>query len=580
MEADDKTMHLSIHTSGKAVEIDTPTGTNLADAILAAGFPLNLSCGGFGSCGRCGVVVRSGHFETTGAAVSPGGRTVASCMTTCGEGPAEIEIPPSALFARNGRILHDYRMPRIDRTPTVRVEETKGRHTVRARTTEGWKNLWATDDSPLPLYGLAVDVGTTTVASAIVDLTSGKILGHASMYNQQMQRAEDVASRIAFCRDEASVRLLHQLVIDHTINVLIEQHRADGNVDPERIVRIALAGNTTMMHLVAGLSPSGMGTVPFTPIATVFPTLLAGDLGIRAHVHAVVDLLPSSSAYIGADVVCDLLVAKLEQGPHPALLIDIGTNGEIVLATEHGLYACATAAGPAFEGAGLSHGCRAANGAIDHVHIGPDLDFRLDVIGGGAPCGLCGSAVVDFLAVARRRELLNEFGRLDCTRLKQCGRFAETMNHRGKVKACTLSERTVGGPEPITLSEADIEQVLKAKAAIQAGIRVLLEQRQIEPESLKRLVIAGGFGHYLNLDNAAAIGLLPGIDPSRIDVIGNGSLAGAIASLLDESILPQLEIIARRPSIVELNRIPSFQDHFIDALRLDAFHPAIEGDSV
>ncbi len=571
-------MRLVIHSGEKQVAVDAPAGTNLADVILAAGFNLNLSCGGFGSCGRCRIKVLSGRFTEAGIPIDPDRRTISSCTAECDGSPAEIEIPPSALISRSGRILQDYRLPRMTHAPTVRMETSGNRNTIRVKTSDEWETMEVTEGHPPPMLGLAVDIGTTTVASAIIDLHDGTVLHHAAMFNQQLRRGEDVASRIANCRDDPAVRTLHRLLIDETINTLIEQHRLEGNVDPKRIVRIAMAGNTTMMHLAAGVSPAGMGTVPFKPVALLFPTLKAGDLGIHAHSHAVVDLLPSASAYIGADVVADLLVAQLDQGPMPALLVDIGTNGEIVLATEHGLYACATAAGPAFEGAGLSHGCRATIGAIDHIRIGPDMEFHLDVLGGGAPRGLCGSAAIDFLAAARRRGLLNEFGRLDRALLGPCGRLTDTMNHRGKVGACILSERSAAGLDPITLSEADIEQILKAKAAIQAGINVLLEMRGIKPSSLKRLVIAGGFGHYLDLGNASAVGLIPAIDRSCIEVIGNGSLAGAIASLCDESILPMLAHIAVRPSVVELNRIESFQDHFIESLMLDAPPPDLQGD--
>ena len=549
-------MRLIIHTDGEPVSIEVPAGAQLADAILAAGIRINLSCGGFGSCRRCAVVIRSGAFSRNGEPLSPGTTEVLSCSIRCGEGTAEIEIPAAARIARSGRILQDYRMPPVAFKAAAALPPVS---------------------DPPPL-GLAVDIGTTTVATALVDLSNGTILGHAAMYNQQVFRAADVASRIAFCSDAAAVTTLQRLLIDQTINALINEYAAAGLATPERIVRVVMAGNTTMMHLAAGLSPLGMGSVPFTPKALVFPPLPARRLGLAVNEQAEAILLPSSAAYIGADVICDLFVARLEQGPLPALLVDIGTNGEIVLATETGLFACATAAGPAFEGAGLSHGCRAEDGAIDHLRIGPDLDFRLDVIGGGAPCGLCGSAVIDFLAAGRRCGLLNACGRLDCRKLEQSGRLAQTRNHRGMVNACILSERSATGPNPITISEEDIEQALKAKAAIQAGIHVLLEQCAIQPSALARLVIAGGFGHYLNLKNAAAIGLLPAIHPARIEVIGNGSLAGAIASLLDESLLPQFENIARRPSIVELNRIPSFQDHFIESLLLDAAHPASEGD--
>ena len=537
-------MQLTIQTGTSRLEVEAPVGTNLADVLTGAGLHLNLACGGHGSCLRCSVHVREGSFHITGKPVPVGGKTAwPSCRMSCGEGPAFIEVPASALGPAHGRILDDCLLPPHTFTPSTR----------------------AGIDAPL---GIAVDIGTTTVAAMLLDLAAGSVTGRASMYNQQIRRADDVASRISFCRDDAAVDLMRRLVAIDTVQVLIEELCRDAGVPPDRVTRIALCGNTTMMHLLAGLSPVTMGVVPFTPVMTRFPVRPARELDLRIHPDATADLLPSASAYIGADIVADLLASNLATGPQPALLIDIGTNGEMVLARDGKLFACATAAGPAFEGAGLSHGCRAGQGAIDHIRFDAALDLRIDVIGGGEPLGLCGSAVVDFLACGRRSGLLNEFGRFDRERLQACGRLTEVADEKGRSLACLLAERALGERGPVSISEADIAQALKAKAAIQAGVNTLMEVCDCRAEDLQRVVIAGGFGHFVDLANAIAIGLLPDVPEERIEIIGNGSLAGAALCLLDRSAAPALDRLAGLPEIVELNRVASFEDHFIEALML------------
>ncbi|MCP4677930.1 MAG: ATP-binding protein, partial [Deltaproteobacteria bacterium] len=429
-------MRLTIKTNEDCLEIEAPTGTNLADALTDAGLSINFACGGHGSCGCCGVHVRSGSFMLGGNPVVIDGQdTLPSCRIICDEGVAQIDVPASAIVLSRGRILENYNLPSHTFSPTVRIEQEQNGETttrlLRMLTDKGWRQTPLRDEASAVPLGIAVDIGTTTVAAVMLDLATGNILSRASLYNQQIQKADDVASRISFCRDDEAVEQMRKLIVDDTISVLIDDLCRDAGAASDRVLRIAFSGNTTMMHLLAGLNPTSMGSLPFTPVATQFPTQSASKLGFPVHSEAVADLLPSSAAYIGADIVSDLLVSSLTQGPKPALLVDIGTNGEIVLAADGNLFACATAAGPAFEGAGLSHGCRAAQGAICHICFDDQLDLRIEVIGGGEPLGICGSAVVDFLACGRRSGLLNEFGRFDKDKLEECGRLTEVQTDHG-----------------------------------------------------------------------------------------------------------------------------------------------------
>jgi uncharacterized 2Fe-2S/4Fe-4S cluster protein (DUF4445 family) len=322
-----------------------------------------------------------------------------------------------------------------------------------------------------------------------------------------------------------------------------------------------------MAHLFLGLDPASLGRVPFTPVIRRHPTYPAAELGLAAHPQAVVDVLPSISAYVGGDLVADLHVAHLMAAAVPTLLIDIGTNGEMLYAADGRISACATAAGPAFEGAGLACGGRAARGAIEHVDIAGDGQVRLGVIGGGHATSICGSGIIDFVAAARQQGFVNAVGRYDLDRVRAAGRYLDAPTCRGPSHAFVLAAGRAGG-ESVYVSEADLAQVLKAKAAIQAGLVTLLETRGARPEDLGRIVLAGGFARHIHLGRAKAMGLLPDLPDDRFENIGNGALAGAYHALIDAAALPAMEAAAGGPDVVELNLVPSFESHFIDALSL------------
>jgi uncharacterized 2Fe-2S/4Fe-4S cluster protein (DUF4445 family) len=378
---------------------------------------------------------------------------------------------------------------------------------------------------------------------------------------------------------------LQQAVIKSTIGPLIaEAIRSAGSALHGPITVITFAGNSTMLHLAAGVDPSSMGIAPFTPVFLEHRTMLAHEIGLALpsaaaavpghsaegaplSVDPVVHLLPGAAAYVGADLVAGILSSGLAYDPGPSLLVDVGTNGEIIFKHGDTLLGCATAAGPAFEGSRLTSGLRAGEGAISAINFtARPFAVHTRVIGDTKPIGLCGSAYIDFLADARRVGMLTPTGRFDRDYLHV--HVPPDCLRPGEDDGVMFRVARNSGQRDILVSETDVAALLQAKAAIAAGILTLLSHAGITPERVKTVYLAGGFGTRMNRENAMACGLLPGFNARQVQVVGNSSLAGALLALLDSSVIPELERIAKKMRIVELNLDPSFEDRYIDQLSL------------
>ncbi len=536
-------MPLHIQTGARRTSIAVDARPTLAQLLETAGIHLNLRCGSEGVCGGCRVLLGAGTFRTDGQTLTlPAGsqHEAFACQTHVISTDAEVTIPPASLLEQHGQIVSDFHAPQ---------------HIPQAA---------IASDAPL---AAAVDIGTTTVALVLLDPATGHILARASKYNQQIRKADDIASRISFCRTEQEVRVMQDLVIQQTINPLLEEACAAANVKVDRIQRFATAGNTVMEHLFLGLPVESIGRLPFNAVRHIHPACEAGALGLAMAPRGRVEVVPSVAGYIGGDITADIHAAHLLARGGESVLVDVGTNSEIVYALDGKLLACATAAGPAFEGAGLLHGRRAAHGAIEHVRCDAALHFQCDVIGGDKADGICGSGIIDFLAEAFRFGLLNAHGRYDVERLKRAGRYAHSQLGRGHSHACILvpAAESASG-HALVVTERDIEQVLKAKAATYAGLKTLLTMQGRSVREIPRFVLAGGFARHINLANAVTLGLLPDLPLDRFEVLGNGSLAGAYLALTDPAAMPAMEQLSHQPEVVELNRTPDFEDNFIDAL--------------
>jgi uncharacterized 2Fe-2S/4Fe-4S cluster protein (DUF4445 family) len=427
---------------------------------------------------------------------------------------------------------------------------------------------WARDPLiPEARYGVAVDIGTTTIALLLCDLATGRVMGEASAFNAQIRFGEDVLTRIQLCStDPKALGQLQRAVAVETINPLLQDACHQAGVAPSEVGGMTVAGNTTMLHLLAGVDPTPMGVHPFRPVFLEHRTYAPRDLGLEfgdgaAQVH----LLPGPAAYVGADLAAGMVATGLLYDDGPALLVDVGTNGEIIAKVGDRLIGCATAAGPAFEGAGLTSGTRAVHGAIERVRLRMDpFAAELGLIGATArPLGICGSAYVDFLWEARREGILRTSGRFTAA---FCARAGDAVQADAFGRKLRLHARGVSGP--VWISELDVARLLQAKAAIAAGISTLLHLLGTAPRDVKRLYLAGGFGLHLSLEHAIGCGLLPGFAVEQIQVVGNTSLGGAFLALHDRSLLEEMAVACRTMEAIELNLQPGFEDAYIDQLVL------------
>lgn len=423
-------------------------------------------------------------------------------------------------------------------------------------------------------YAVAVDIGTTTVCAQILDIavpraeqsrqkcrTEDRIKAESSDYNGQISYGEDVISRIMYAQKPEGLGRLQASVVD-TINRLIDEMAKQTAIDIDDVKQVVLAGNTTMTHLVLGLDPRYLMLEPYVPTANEVPIVRAERLGLRAGRNARTHLFPSVASYVGGDVVAGVLGSGMFQRDEVALLIDVGTNGEIVVGNREWLTCASCSAGPAFEGSGISSGVRAGRGAIEQVRINPStLEPMLLTIGRAKPIGICGSGLIDTLAELFEAGLIEQNGRIN-----RSARTERVRERQGlwEYVCCYAPETDIG--KDIVLTEADIDNLMRAKAAIYAGSRVLLENVGLDIHDIERVIIAGGFGHFIGLEKAKTIGLLPDIPDDRFLFVGNGSLLGARLACLSYGLGQEAKAIAERMTNIELSNSARFMDEFVAAM--------------
>jgi uncharacterized 2Fe-2S/4Fe-4S cluster protein (DUF4445 family) len=591
---------------GKRVEV--AAGTTLLEAAQKAGVAIASDCGGLGLCGQCQVVI-------SGVEVSPptedervllgeeglqAGRRLA-CRTHA-EGDVRVHVPEStrvgaqrlqlqselAEFSLEPLIdacavtadqpsLDDNRsdLERVQAAVRSAGHEATGADTavVGQISTVARANDWhlaaflrrseivgvcPTGSEPL---GLAVDVGTTKIGASLLRLADGEELALVGVVNPQISQGEDVISRLAYaCRNADGSRLLAQEVRE-AVDRLLGQAAEDAGVSREEIADISMVGNTAMTHLLAELPVRQLALAPYVPATAAPLDLKARDLELRAAPGAYVHVLPCIGGFVGADHVAAILAARLDQPEHTSLVIDIGTNTEIGLARPgQGLTSVSCPSGPAFEGAHISEGMRAASGAIEAVELteaGPSLKTVDD-----APAiGLCGSGMVDAVAELRRVDLINERGRFD----REDKRIRR---RRGDAEFLLVPADESGTGEDLAINQSDINQIQLAKGAIRAGLEVLLDDTGTAPEDVKEVIIAGAFGSFLRLRSALSIGLLPSLPNARYRQVGNAALAGARWALISRQARERAKRIARQTGYLELTTYPGFARRFASGMLL------------
>jgi uncharacterized 2Fe-2S/4Fe-4S cluster protein (DUF4445 family) len=413
-------------------------------------------------------------------------------------------------------------------------------------------------------FGLAIDIGTTTVAAQLVDLADGAVADTATSYNQQVRRGADVISRIDYARTPERQQELRALVLE-TLNALVSELTGAQGISSAAIRAAFIAGNTTMIHLLLGLPPRYIREAPYVPTVNPVPALDAASVGLAIHPRAVVCSAPGVGSYVGGDITAGLLTTDFLTNTRDVFLfMDIGTNGEIVIGNADWMVGCACSAGPAFEGSGIKCGMRASRGAIEQLEIGRDLaSVRYKVVGGGSPAGVCGSGLICLLGELFLRGVIDQAGRFNM----ETGGPRLVRTAQGRAFVIERGENTLSG-EDLLITEADIENLIRTKGAIYAACSLILENVGLAWDVVTRVYIAGGFGRYINVSDAVLIGMLPDLEPARFRYIGNSALTGAYIALLSRERRAKLAEIAAKMTYVDLSSDPRYMDSYVKALFL------------
>jgi uncharacterized 2Fe-2S/4Fe-4S cluster protein (DUF4445 family) len=607
------------------VSVDIDDSANLFKAVKAAGLYVLSSCGGKGNCGKCKVVIKEGNADSGKSrsflTVEEVDRRYALACLTRIKSDLTVEIPPESRMQAKHKIATGAKMDelinlmkfaggclesRIIRVyleinpPTIddnisdyerlrRALDEKGfdashlhmsymmlsklPHVLR----EGdWKvtvsvfNVTAVlevldifpGDATRTRYGAAVDIGTTTVVVYLVDMTNGHIIGTASSYNSQVKCGDDVITRIVYATERNGLSELQELAVGNVNSMLSEL--AEKNNIPRGIDYIVIAGNTTMMHLFYGVDPQFIREEPYIPAATFFPIIRGKSVGFQFDPQSIIYSIPNVASYVGGDITAGVLVSQIHKQDAVSLFIDIGTNGEIVLGNKDWLVTAACSAGPAFEGSGIKFGMRAMEGAIEEVEINPKtFEVNYQVIGDVKPIGICGSGMIDTIAEMYLSGVIDQKGKIrEEINSKRIRRGESGLEYvlAWRVESAINKE--------IVITEVDLDNLIRAKAAIYAGFSTLLSQMNMTFMDIGKLSVAGGFGRYIDVERAITIGMLPDLPVDKFQFLGNTSIMGAYYALLCDRLRHEAEEIARRMTYIELSVSRNFMDEYLSALFL------------
>jgi len=610
----ERQFRITFQPSGRSVFV--LPGTKIIEASGRAGININIPCGGQGTCGKCRIQITSEMKTSPGQIESDmfspeelkiGWRL--ACQTSV-QNDMTVYIPDESLIVTSQKILTKGRgIEQIKTQPAIRkiyvelAEPTRednqpdverlskqiGKYKLELEQLRKMPKLLRNNsfkgtavladhtlidlepgDTTNQCYGAAFDVGTSTIVSSLMNLCNGSEMEVTSGINPQVSYGDDVLSRIehasscADCLDQ-----LHTQIVA-SINKMIESMCQQKGIDREKIYEVVIAGNTTMEHLLCGIDPSSLGKVPFVPVHSKGMIFSARELGISVNHRGLVYVFPIIGGFVGGDITAGILVTKLTCEKSPYLLIDVGTNGEIVIVKDENIWAASTAAGPAFEGARISCGMRATHGAIEKVVF--DNDVRCSTIGNATPVGLCGSGLIDLAAELLKNGLLTTHGNLISddevpAQIPDAIKRRIRKNEDGQVEFLVY-EQTQGRKDlKVAVTQKDIRELQLAVGAIRAGIQIILRKTNTKVEDIENIFIAGGFGSFIRRTNAQRIGLIPKDVPHhRISFIGNSSLDGAQLALLSTTARKRAEEIIKVVSHIQLSLDMDFQTEFANAM--------------
>lgn len=608
----EKEVKIIFEPSGRSVY--ALSGTILLEVAARAGFIIQTPCGGGGKCGKCLVQIRSGKCLATEneiavlGAVRIGEGFRLACQARV-SGPLTVEIPDTSLFQAQQKILtsdaggemeirprvrkvcvqlqppvHDQGGSDLDRlhaaigpaavnlsaVRALPVTLRQAAHKVTAVLVDNELIAVEPGDTTAACYGIAFDIGSTTLVGTLVNLATGVDIAVAARVNPQTSFGDDVISRIQKCRNEKDgLKQLRSAVLDGVNHIIDELERKAG-IERQTVYEIVFAGNTTMQQLLCGIDPSPLGELPFTPAFREAIESRASDLALHVHPQAKVYVFPQIGGFVGGDTVSGIVATRLDRFTEPALLVDIGTNGEIVLAHHGEMLATSVAAGPAFEGARIVNGMRASAGAIEKVIL--DGDVRLNVIGNTKPTGLCGTGLIDAAAELLRTGILDQTGRI-LPRNEAPSTISDALRERlvesnSETNFLLVAAAQSGTKAPIFLYQRDIRELQLAAGAIRAGINILLKMADLTPDDLSAVLLAGAFGNFIRRNHARRIGMLPAIPCNRIRFVGNTASFGAKRALLSTEEKAYAGRLMDRVKHVDLSLDPDFQMEFSMAMLL------------
>lgn len=592
-----------VHFLPQDVTVTVDEGTSLLDAQIKAQLHPDAPCGGKGTCGKCLVNILSG---------GPAGIQKA-CVTEVHE---DMEVELKAESLKHSILLEGAKRnividPAIkgyhvavekcligdSRSDWARLKEAVSQasgipaeeipvslpvisglydyllaHNFEADVIMCENEIIDLADGEKPLYVMAYDIGTTTIVGYLLNARTGRELAVSSMLNPQSQFGADVIQRSNHALAEGVEEL--SSCVRKALNDLAAQAALQAGITAEEIYMITVVGNTCMHHLFAGIMPGALVHSPYNPSVSESMMLPAAQYGIMIHPHGKIMLLPNIAGFVGADTVGVLLATQFDTLEDLTLVIDIGTNGEMVLGNKDHMIACSTAAGPAFEGAKIQCGMRGAEGAIDHVHF-ENNQLVYSTIGNAKPVGICGSGLMDIIAELLKAGIIASSGRLEKPEALT-GEIGKTNAHRIEKIDNFLSfvladERESGTGKKIFLSQKDIREVQLAKSAMAAGILLMSDTLKIRQEDIKKIMIAGAFGNYMSPDSACAIGLLPQELRDRIEPIGNAAGEGSKIAALNKEEFHHCDQMARQTEFLELATHPDFQDCYVDELEFPEY---------
>ncbi|MBU0600383.1 DUF4445 domain-containing protein [bacterium] len=608
-------------------EVSAPEGENLLRIAAAAGLYITASCGGNGSCGKCKVIIESGEVEEGISERLTPDEIKKDYRLACASKikshlvvriPVESQISDKRVLegAVSKRLVIQEQLKTL--TPDGKIDPMVKKYHLElplptledniddfSRIKRALKMTYDLHDCSISLsclkalpmllrkanfkvtlsllkdkdiseivnieegdqtkehYCLAIDIGTTSIYARLINLFLGEEVATTSDFNAQIAYGEDIISRIVYSQKGEGLKILQEAVVK-TINELINSIVKEAKITEEKITYLVIAGNTTMEHLFLGVNPKYIREAPYVPAVNFLYQVKASEVGLKLFPHTPLYLLPGVSSYVGGDITAGVLATGITQSTELTLYVDIGTNGEVVLGNKDWLVATACSAGPAFEGGTIKHGMRATLGAIEQVEIDKNFEPMIITIGHRPPKGICGAGLISLVAELLEAGIINQKGKFNLG-IKETPRIRKNK----AIKEYVLAFKDEAGiDEDIVITESDIDDLIRAKGAMFAGIFTLLNSVGVEIADISKIIISGNLGFHLEIEKAITIGLLPEVDYAKFIFIGNGSLLGATISACSKKMLKQAKEIASSITNIELSDNPKFMEEYIAALFL------------